>query len=114
VAEHVFHIVPGPVGALTVATLLIGPLIERLQGGPPLHRSLGALWSGPHRPPDDRDWAVPVRLSSDGGGRSWASPIEYRGKDDLLGFAKADALAILPARSGPWSGGEIVEVMWLC
>ena len=33
VAHHVFHLPPSPIAALTVASLLIGPLIARLQGG---------------------------------------------------------------------------------
>ena len=34
VEHHVFHVLPSPIAALTVVTLLIGPLISRLQGGP--------------------------------------------------------------------------------
>jgi molybdopterin biosynthesis enzyme len=63
-----------------------------------------------HRPTDDRLWAVPVTLEVDGQGRILSRPIDYRGKDDLFGFARAEALALLPARSGPWHGGEVVEV----
>lgn len=111
VEQHVFHIVPGPIGALTVATLLVRPLIARLQGADrePIP-SLRAVWTGPHRPTDDRDWAVPVTLANEPDGRWRATPIDYRGKEDLLGFSKANALAILPARSGPWEGGEVVDV----
>ena len=112
IEQHIFHVAPGPVGALTIATLLIGPLIARLQGGPSeADVSLRALWTGPHRATDDRDWAVPVTLATEAGGHWRASPIEYRGKDDLFGFARANALAVLPARSGPWRGDEVVEVV---
>ena len=45
-----------------------------------------------------------------GEGRWLVAPIDYRGQDDLLGFARAEALALLPPRSGPWRGGEFVEV----
>jgi molybdopterin biosynthesis enzyme len=112
VENHVFVLPPGPNAALTVASLLIGPLIARLHGGPaappaPLH----AVWHGTHRPTDDRLWAVPVTLAVDDHARLGARPIDYRGKDDLPGFVQAEALALLPARSGPWHGGEIVEVV---
>jgi molybdopterin molybdotransferase len=114
VENHVFHLPPSPIAALTVVTLLVGPLIARLQGGaaapsPPLL----AVWQGEHRPTDDRDWAVPVTLAQDEHARLVAAPVAYRGKDDLVGFARADALALLAARSGPWRGGEVVSVALL-
>ena len=112
-AHHVFHMSPGPVGVLTVVTLLIGPLIERLHGGPlDALRPLRALWQGaPHRPTDDRDWAVPVTLSCGDDARLFATPISHRGKDDLPGYSHADALALLPPRSGPWESGAPVAVV---
>src|SRR5262249_51078767 len=111
VAHHVFHLPQSPIAALTVSSLLIGPLIARLQGGPPgPPPALRAVWTAPHRPTDDRLWAVPVTLEIDRDARLRARPIDYRGKDDLYGFARAEALALLPPRSGPWQGGEIVDV----
>jgi molybdopterin molybdotransferase len=112
-AHHVFHMAPGPVGVLTGVALIVGPLIARLQGGPavpppPLH----AVWAGPpHRPTDDRLWAVPVTLSVGDDARLRVTPVDHRGKDDLVGFARAEALALLPPRSGPWNGGEVVEIV---
>ena len=93
--------------------LLLGPLIARLQGGPPgPSPPLRVVWTGtPHRPTDDRLWAVAVTLAFDAQARLCASPIDHRGKDDLVNFAKADALALLPPRSGPWLGGEVLEAV---
>lgn len=111
VEHHVFHLPPSPIAALTAASLLIGPLIARLQGGPAgPPPTLRAVWTGAHRPTDDRLWAVPVTLEIAADARLLAAPIDYRGKDDLFGFARAEALALLPPRSGPWRGGEVVEV----
>lgn len=111
VRHHVFHLPPNPVGALAVVTLLIGPLLARLQGGPPEPPPWPrAVWTGTFRPTDDRLWAVPVTLRPGDDSRLRAVPVPYRGKDDVLGFAGADALALLPARSGPWQGGEVVEI----
>lgn len=112
VAHHVFHLPLNANEALTAVTLLVAPLVARLQGDggdpcPPLR----AVWEGSHRPTDDRLWAVPVTLIMDGNGGLIARPIEYRGKDDLVGFARAEALALLAPRSGPWHGGEIVDVV---
>ena len=112
VESHVFHLPSSPIAALTVVSLLIGPLIKRLQGETdPCSDFLRAVWDGTHRPTDDRLWAVPSTLAEDDQGVLRASPIDYRGKDDLLGFAKAEALALLPPRSGPWLGGEVIEVV---
>lgn len=111
VEHHVFHFPPSPIAALTVTSLLVGPLIARLQGGPAgPPPALRAVWSAPHRATDDRLWAVPVTLKVDDQARLLATPIDYRGKDDLVGFARAEALALLTPNSGPWQGGEIVEV----
>ncbi len=110
--HHVFHMVPGPIGVLAGVALLVGPLIARLQGEtldppPPLH----AVWSGtPHRATDDRLWAVPASLSVSDDARLRVISIDHRGKDDLVGFSRAEALALLPPRSGPWNGGEVVQV----
>jgi hypothetical protein len=39
-----------------------------------------------------------------------ATLVDLDGPDDLVGFARAEALALLPPRSGPWHGGEVVEI----
>jgi molybdopterin molybdotransferase len=110
VRHHVFQLPPNPVGALAVVTLLIGPLLARLQGDPSRPPAWPrAVWTGAFRPTDDRLWAVPVTVRPGDDGCLRAVPVPYRGKDDVLGFAQADALALLPARSGPWQGGEVVE-----
>jgi molybdopterin biosynthesis enzyme len=111
VAHHVFHVPPNPIAALTATILLVGPLIARLQGGASESSpTLRAAWAGPHLSTDDRLSAVPVTLEVDDQAQLSAVPIRYHGKDDLLGFAQAQALALLPARSVPWRGGEVVEV----
>jgi molybdopterin molybdotransferase len=118
IRHHVFHVVPNPIAALTVATLLIGPLIARLHGGGGPAAAAGwhrprAILGGPHRATDDRTWAVPVTLADDDQGRRIASIVPLRGPDDLLGFGCAEALALLPRESGPWKGGEVVEIATL-
>ena len=111
--QHVFLMATGPIGVLCGVALLIGPLIQRLQGGPkPTQPLMKAIWSGtPHRPTDDRVWAVPSRLTNDAEGRLRVSMIEHRGKDDLSGFAQANAVTLLPPRTGPCLEGEVVEVV---
>jgi molybdopterin biosynthesis enzyme len=112
VEHHVFLLPPSPAAALTLATLLIGPLIDRLQGGATgKDAPLRATLAEPHGATDDRDWAVPATLTLDEQARLVVSPIPYRGKDDLASFARADALLLLPARSGPWDRGDVVDAV---
>jgi molybdopterin molybdotransferase len=111
VAHHIFHLPLAPLAASTAFALLVHPLIARLQGnasaGP---RTVAAVWDGPRRRVGDRLRAVPVTLEIDADARHRARPIPLQGLDDLAGLARADGLALLPSGSGPWLGGEIVEV----
>jgi molybdopterin molybdotransferase len=112
VAHHIFHLPLAPVAASTAFAMLVQPLIARLQGGPPAGpRTVAAVWDGAHRATGDRVKPVPVTLAIDAEARQRARPIPLQGPDDLPGFARADGLALLPAHSGPWLGGEVVEVV---
>ncbi len=111
-AHHVFHMAPGPIGVLSGVALLVGPLIARLQGGPtdppaPLH----AVWSGPaHRATDDRLWAVPVTLAV-GDDARFRDPGRAPRQGRPRRLFPRRGVALLPPRSGPWGGGEVVQVM---
>jgi molybdopterin biosynthesis enzyme len=110
--HHVFYLAPSPTAAVTVATLLLGPLIDRLHGAPGAAAAEPrAILAGPHRATDDRTWAVPVSLTDDDQGRRVATFVALDDPEDLLGFAGAEALALLPSRNGPWQGGEVVRIV---
>jgi molybdopterin molybdotransferase len=112
VAHHVFHLPLAPLAASTAFALLVRPLIARLQGGPSAGPgTVAAVWDGTRRVVDDRLRAVPVTLEIDADARHRARPIPLQGGDDLAGLARAEGLALFPAGSGPWLGGEIVEVL---
>lgn len=113
VESHLFRLSPSPVAALVAATLLVGPLVARLQGEAPADppRRRYAVWNGAQNATDHRTRAVPVKLVAGDDARLQAMPISYRGVDDLAGFSRADALVLFPPHSGPWTGGDIVEVV---
>ncbi len=112
VAHHIFHLPFAPMAATTAFALLVQPLIARLQGHfAPGPQTSVAIWEGTHRPTRDRLRALPVTLAIDAEARLRARPIAVRGSDDLPSLARADGLALLPAHSGPWQGGEVVEVI---
>jgi molybdopterin molybdotransferase len=114
VAHHVFHLPPAPVAASTAFALLVRPLIAHLQGGPDAKlKTVPAVWEGAWRRIGNCLRAVPVTLEIDAEARHRARPIAMQGVHDLAGFALADGLALLPAGSGPWVGGEVVEVVRL-
>ncbi len=111
VAHHVFHLPIAPVAASIAFSILVEPLLARLQGAPPAGlRTVPAVWDGTHRGTSTHLRAVPVTVTVDAEARQIARPVSLRGLDDLPGFARADGLALLPAQSGPWKGGEVVEV----
>ena len=114
VAHHVFQLPLAPVTASIAFAMLVHPLIARLQGSTePVPRTHRATWAGTHRATGDRLRAVPVTMAEDVEGRPLARPIKLRGGDDLSSFARAEGLALLPAGSSRWTGGERVEVLGL-
>ena len=105
--HHVFHLTSSPIAALTTATLLFGPLIARLHGAPAASVARPrAILAGPHRATDGRTWAVPVTLADDDQGRRVATLVDLDGQDDLVGFARAEALALLPPGAAPGKGAR--------
>ena len=54
----------------------------------------------------------PVRLSVEGG-HTLAEPVDYRGSGDLLGYARAQGLAVLPEGTTDFSAGDPVRVLRL-
>lgn len=111
VAHHVFHLPLAPAAASTAFALLARPLIDRLQGNPTRGPStIAAAFDGTHPATANRLRAVPVVMAIDDEGRNRARPIRPRGAGDLPAFAGADGLALLPANSGPWTGGEVLRI----
>lgn len=110
VAHHVFRLPGSPVEAAVAFTLLVRPLIRRLQGDPdPSPTGPAAHLDGDHRASGRWARALPAAFRVDADARCRVRPIPTRGPDDLPALALADGLAVLPPDSGPWSGGETVE-----
>jgi molybdopterin molybdotransferase len=113
IESHIFRLPPKPVAALMATILLVGPLVARLQGKlqPDRPSTRRAVWAGHQTATDVRTRAVPVYIESGADACLLASPITYRGIDDLAGFSQADAIALLPPQSGPWVGGELIDIV---
>ncbi len=110
VIAHIFHLPLEPVVAVTAATLVVLPLIARLQGiDEPSSATLRATWDASQPATTDRLRAVPATLAAGADGRLRARPVVSFGPTDLPDLALADGLALFPAGQGPWHGGEVVE-----
>ena len=111
VAHHVFQLSMSVPAGVVAFSLLIHPLIARLQGNEEGGSMMvPAVWEGPPKSARDYLRAIPVKMGFDADARHFARPIPLRGRDDLARFAGANGLAILPAGQGPWIGGEVVQV----
>ncbi len=109
--NHVFQASDAPIAATALATLVIGPLIDRLHGaGSGVVEIVLASLTSPPPATGEVDCAWPARLEVALDGRLCANPIASRGCDDLAAFAAADAWILLPAGSGPWEAGDVVAV----
>ena len=61
----------------------------------------------------ERTSYLPARLSTDGEGRMLAEVLKWGGSSDFVAFARADALAIIPANVKTVDAGEVVRVVRL-
>jgi molybdenum cofactor synthesis domain-containing protein len=60
----------------------------------------------------DRDSYLPATLKSGNGGRLFAEPLKWGGSSDFVGFARAEALIIVPAGK-TFDEGDVVEIVFL-
>ena len=60
----------------------------------------------------DRDSYLPATLKTGNGGRLFAEPLKWGGSSDFVGFARAEALIIVPAGKA-FDEGDVVEIVFL-
>lgn len=60
----------------------------------------------------DRDSYLPATLRSGSGGQLFAEPLKWGGSSDFVGFARAEALIIVPAGE-TFDEGGVVEIVFL-
>ena len=60
----------------------------------------------------DRDSYLPATLKTGNGGRLFAEPLKWGGSSDFVGFARAEALIIVPAGK-TFDEGDVVEIVFL-
>jgi molybdopterin molybdotransferase len=108
-AGLVFGLPGNPVSTLVTFRLFVWPAIRKMMGHPdaapaPLEATLAAAVSTK----DDRTWFMPARLRREGQG--WmAAPVRTHGSADLVGFSRADFLAVI--EPGSHAAGARVKVL---
>ena len=110
ILNHVFHLPGDPVAASASFALFVQPLIARLQGEitkpapPPAILAAGESHIATRR----RSRLVPAATRLDPEGRQVVQAIPGP-TADLVAWSRADGFLVLPAQSGPWRGGDLVE-----
>ncbi len=109
----VFGLPGNPVSAAVTFYLFVRTAIMRLAGASSAQLRNGfAVSERDLKGALERDTYLPVTLETDSNGRSIAAPLEWSGSSDFVGFASAEALAIVPAGVAVASG-DVVKVLYL-
>lgn len=109
----VFGLPGNPVSAAVTFYLFVRTAIMRLAGARSAHLRNGfAVSERDLKGARERDAYLPVTLETDDRGRLIATPLKWSGSSDFVGFASADALAIVPAGATVLKD-EVVRVLFL-
>ena len=102
--KPVFALPGNPVSCLVNHEVFVRPALERLSGltEPRLERR--GRWGGDTLRANPREQYLPVRLRPGDDGVEELEPVRWNGSADVVGIARAEALAIVPAASTPGRG----------
>ena len=111
--KYFFGLPGNPVSAAVTFYLFVRRAIMLMQSAsePALQRGFAVLNS--HlRGTRTRDVYFPARLASSADGKLIAVPLPWGGSSDLVGFANAEALVIVP-KATTFNPGDVAEVLFL-
>lgn len=109
----VFGLPGNPVSAAVTFHLLVRRAMLRMQGAAHAAlRSGHAVAKGKMKGNGERDTYLPAALETDETGRAVAVPLKWLGSSDFIGFARADALVLIPAGQN-YAPGEVVQTFRL-
>jgi molybdopterin biosynthesis enzyme len=60
----------------------------------------------------ERDTYLPAKLETDDRARLIATPLNWHGSSDFIGFARSEALIVVPTNKS-FDKGEVVEIAYL-
>jgi len=92
----VFALPGNPVSCLVGHAVFVRPALEQLGGERSTRALERGVWCGPDTKENWREQHLPVRRAIGDGGRLELHPVPWNGSGDVVGLARADALARIP------------------
>lgn len=109
----VFGLPGNPVSAAVTFYLFVRKAILQMQDATETDLKRGtAVAVKPVKAQKERDVYLPATISTDTAGRLFADPLNWQGSSDFIGFARAEALIVVP-RGKSFDSGECVEIRYL-
>lgn len=109
----VFGLPGNPVSAAVTYYLFVRKAILQMQNAAGTEMEQGtAIAANPVKAPKERDAYHPVKISTSANGSVLAEPLNWQGSSDFIGFARADALIVVP-RGKSFTAGECVKILYL-
>lgn len=109
----VFGLPGNPVSAAVTYYLFVRKAILQMQSALITDLEQGtAIAAKPVKAPKERDAYLPAKISTSANGSALAEPLNWQGSSDFIGFARADALIVVP-RGISFAAGECVKILYL-
>lgn len=109
----IFGLPGNPVSAAVTFQLFVRLLIMLMQNAADSGLRQGfAVLSDNAKGTKDRDTYVPCKLDTDKTGRLMAKPLRWHGSSDFIGFARAEALIVIP-KGETREKGEVAGIVYL-
>ncbi|HVF47146.1 MAG TPA: hypothetical protein VNA17_06245, partial [Pyrinomonadaceae bacterium] len=109
----VFGLPGNPVSAAVTFHLFVRRAMLLMQGATDVDMRAGvAVLSSDAKGAAERDTYLPARLETDKAGQLIARPLKWLGSSDLIGFARADSLAVVP-KGRLIAKGEVARIVYL-
>ncbi len=110
---YVFGLPGNPVSAAVTFHLFVRQLIMQMQNAADTGMRHGfAVLIERVKGTKDRDTYLPSKLDTDRTGQLLAEPLKWHGSSDFIGFARAEALIIVP-KGETREKGEVAEIVYL-
>lgn len=108
-AKPVFALPGNPVSCFVGFELFVAPALARMSNAlgaaPPTRHG---RWTGPELAANPREQYLPCTTREAADGVEELVPVRWNGSADVVGLARADALAVAPA-DAPVAGGQMLE-----
>ncbi|MEO6334220.1 MAG: gephyrin-like molybdotransferase Glp [Pyrinomonadaceae bacterium] len=109
----IFGLPGNPVSAAVTFYLFVRTAILRMQNASQTELTGGhAVLTSDAKAAKERDTYFPATLATDESGRLLATPLRWHGSSDFVGFARADALILVP-RGETISSGAVARIAYL-